>query len=312
MPTIPIYNKCNNSCIMCTNRNDCRNMDSRCLSLPYLLRRIEKFSKGHKEFLDDYRDSFSITGGEPTLHPELVNIMKRINHLFPRIKINLLTNGRMFSYENYTKEIMRLDFNLELLVSIHGHRADIHDKITGVKNSFTQAIKGLENILRFKKPSHIVEIRIVIHQINYRFLQKITEFFRVNFPQVNRLVFIFFEIEGQAVKNFLILRLTYTQLLPYLDEVYREISYFSDVRFYHFPLCTLPLKFYPYMWRTLPSFEVSFLKGCSGCSVKKLCLGIHKGYLKYVGVSEFKPIENNFDIKNCNNWYHPIEKAIVK
>lgn len=295
---------------MCTNPDRFWRLRQR-FSLSYLLKRIERFYEGKEEFLENFRDAFYISGGEPTLSPHLINIIKKINELFPEKRIICLTNGRRLSYIDYTQELLSLNANLELDISIHGHNPKIHDRITQASSSFIQTISGLRNIFRFKRPEQIIEIRIVIHQLNYKFLRQTTKFIKEEFPQLNRLVYIFFEIEGQVCKNLKTLKLTYTQLLPYIIKIYNLINYFPDVRFYHFPLCTLPPEFFPYIWRTLPSFEILFPKiMCERCNLKDLCLGVHKGYLKYVGFSEFQPITRNIQIQKSNNWHHPIEKII--
>ncbi|MBW2044493.1 MAG: radical SAM protein [Deltaproteobacteria bacterium] len=306
MPGISVYNKCNNSCLMCTNPDEFWEMDGCYFSLTYLSERIERFRNGTEEFLDNFRDSFSISGGEPTLASHLSEVIKKINSLFPGIRIVCLTNGRMFSYADYVRQTLRLNANLEFAVSLHGHNAGVHDKITQTPGSFTQTVTGLKNIFRFKRPDESIEIRVVIHRLNYKFLEEIAGFIKMNFPQVNRLVFMFFEIEGQAVKNLKALRLTYAQLSPYIDKIFNFIALFPQVRLYHFPLCTLPPKFYPYIWRTLPDFEVSFPESCKECGLKKLCLGVHKGYLKYVGSSEFRPIKDKIRIRKGRGRYHPI------
>lgn len=289
---------------MCTNPNNVAKEIPPTLN--NLIERVERFYHGNQEFKENYKGVFSITGGEPTLSPYLFLSIKKINELFPGTKIICLTNGRMFSYVDYAKEFLQLDANLEIAISIHGHNAKLHDRISQTPGSFLETLRGLENILRFKKFGLVIEVRIVIHKLNYKFLENITRFIKNEFPQVNRFVYIFFEIEGQAEKNIKALKLTYTQLLPYITKIYNLISYFSDTRFYHFPLCTLPVKFFPYIWRTLPKFEVAFLKTCKDCNLKKLCLGIHKGYLKHIGTSEFQPIKDSLDIKEDSNWHHPI------
>jgi MoaA/NifB/PqqE/SkfB family radical SAM enzyme len=296
---------------MCTNPKEYWDIDSKYFTLPYLLKRVERFYQGKAEFLENYRDTFSITGGEPTLQPHLITIIKRINELFPAIKIICLTNGRMFSYEAYAKEFFKLDANLELAISVHGHNTKLHDKITQTPGSFLQLVKGLENIFRFKKSTQLIEIRIVIHQLNYKFLEEIIKFIKVNFPQVNRLVLIFFEIEGQACRNLARLKLTYSKLSPYISNIFKLIHYFSEVRFYHFPLCTLPSKFFSHIWRTLPKVEVAFTKNCKNCKLRGLCLGIPKGYLRYIGPLEFRPVNINNEIETNTNWHHPI-KSIRK
>lgn len=307
MPGISIYNKCNNKCIMCTNPDKFWK-ENKEFSLSCLLNRIDGFYYGRNEFLENFRDIFYITGGEPTLSPYLFTIIEKINTLFKDKKINCLSNGRMFCYASYVKEFFKSGSNLELTIPIHGHSADLHDRITGVPGSFFQTVKGIENIFRFKKSTNLVEIRVVIHKVNYKFLNKIIKFIKSEFPKINRLVFIFFEIEGQALKNINALKLTYSDFLPYIGKLCVLPRYFPDVRFYHFPLCMLPVKFFPYVWRTLPSFEVAYLDKCKLCNLKKLCLGVHKGYLKYFGGLEFRANKKQFTIQESNNWHHPIKK----
>lgn len=305
MPSIPIFNKCNNKCQMCSNPDTFLKMQ-KSSKLKYILKRIYKFYNGEKEFLDNNRDSFVFTGGEPTLSPYFFDILKEIRNFYPEKKIVCLTNGRRFFYEKYTKEILKLHDHLELAVSIHGHNDYLHDKITQVSGSFSQTIKGLENIFRYKKTSQTVEIRIVLQGINFKYLSKITDFIRKNFPKIDHLVFIFFEPEGQAIKNLRSLKLKYAQLVPHLEDIFEITLFFKSVRFYHFPLCVIPIKFFPYVWNTLPKYEVSFLKKCQNCTVKNLCLGIHKGYLKNISTCEFQPIKKKLPIKIGPDIHHPI------
>lgn len=307
MPTFPIYNKCNNRCLICSNHS--RFLQFKPETIGGLIERIKRFSQGKKEFLDDYKDAFSITGGEPTLYHSLPLLIKKIDDFFPGLRITCLSNGRMFSYLDYAKQIMQLDVNLELVIPVHGHNAKLHDRITMVPGSFKQTIEGIRNVLKLKKRNQFLEIRIVIHRLNYKFLGRIAEFIKKEFPQIERLVYIFFEIEGQAEKNLKRLKLTYTQLMPYINAVYDTVSFFPSVRFYHFPLCALPQKFFPYAWRTLPEFEVSFLESCKKCNLKKWCLGVHKGYLKFIGNLEFKPVVDKITIKESGNWHHPIQEV---
>lgn len=309
MPSFPIYHKCNNNCIMCTNQASSRKLSKKYFSLSYLTNRIKRFYDGEKEFIDDYRDTFSLTGGEPTLNPCFLKIIKKINAFFPRAKINLLTNGKMFVYEDYAKKVLSQSNNLELCVSLHGHTDRLHDKITQTKNSFKEAINGIENIISFKNRNHLLEIRIVVHKMNYKFLDKIIKFIKTNFPDVDRVVLLFMELEGVAIRNFNTVKLSYKQLAPYINRIYNQIENFADFRLYHFPLCVLPVKFFPYTWRTLPSFEIDFPKNCNKCTLRQLCLGVHKGYLKHMGNSEFVPFREHVKICKSDDWYHPILEA---
>jgi len=310
MPVFPLINKCNNKCIMCSVPKDFLKLKK--FDYHSLVSRLEKFHKGKDVFIENYRDSFCITGGEPTLSKYFIPIIEKINELFPSIPILCLTNGRRFSSLNFAKEVLNIKANLEWAVSLHAHTSQLHDKITQVKGSFHQTVRGLQNILKFNLRRHKVEIRVVIHRLNYNYLDKIIRFIKTNFIDIDRLVFIFFELEGKAMENINILKLRYTELRPHIIKILKFIKYFKEVRFYHFPLCTLPPLFYPYIWRTLPSQEVLFASQCNFCKLKEVCLGIPKGYVEFFGTEEFVPIKRkNLILKFNENWHHPIREVGV-
>ena len=305
MPDLPIYNKCNNKCIMCTNPSDYAKK-AKGYNLNSLFKRLELFHAGKDTFLNNYRDSFTITGGEPTLSPHLPSVITKINTLFPGIRISLLTNGRMFCYPDYLAKLVSLKANIEFVVPIHGHNDIIHDRVTVVKGSFEQTVKGLKHLVNLRNRNLSVEIRIVIHCLNYKYLPEISSFLAKEFLDVDRVVLIFFEIEGMASSNFRILKLRYNDFRPYINGTIKKLKFFKEFRLYHFPLCVLGKELFPYMWRTLPSSEVSYLECCTKCILIKHCLGIHKGYLKAFGSSEFKPYKKFDKIKISDNWHHPI------
>ncbi len=275
-----------------------------------LERRIKRFHDGKEEFLEDYRDVFDISGGEPTLSPHLIPLSKKINQLFPDSKIRCLTNGRNFFYAGYAENFLKkIQNKFELIIPIHGHTPKLHDSITRVPGSFLQTVKGLKNIFQYKKHSHHIEIRIIIHKQNYKFLKEILLFLKNNFSKIDRVVFMFFEVEGQAKKNITKLKVSYSKISPYLRKILPYLHSFSDIRFYHFPLCVLPIVFFPHTWRTLPESDTIFLKQCQLCSVKAFCLGIPITSMQYMQIKEFQPIRDNLMLETTPYfWHHPIKK----
>ncbi len=169
MPDVTAYNKCNNNCIMCTNPENYWKQNKG-FSLVYLSKILVRHFMGEEVYLNNYKDSFSLTGGEPTLNPALFSYLKRINYLYPNIKITILSKGRKFSSIRYTRRLLNLGLNLNFIISICGHNAKLHDKITRRRGSFTEAVAGLKNILQLRNKNNEVEIRVVIHKLNYKFL----------------------------------------------------------------------------------------------------------------------------------------------
>lgn len=303
MPTISIWNKCNNNCLMCSNPSDLRSKKSnKNYSFEKIVQRVK--------CLELKDDKINLTGGEPTIHPKFFEILNQIRKKFPHTRIEIDTNGRRFFYKEFTQKLLNLQ-NLNLVISLHGYDAKTHDLITRTPGSFEQTIKGLFNLLKYRNSSHQVELRIIITKITCQNTTKILKFFKDNFSQVDRVVIIFMEMEGQAGENFKIVGLTHSQFQTFIPKIAKWIPEFKGFRFYHFPLCTIEYSLWKYVWRTLPNYEVTFLPQCETCLYKKYCLGIHKDYLKKIGGKEFKPIKKKYIIKETGNFYRPIKDVFI-
>jgi MoaA/NifB/PqqE/SkfB family radical SAM enzyme len=154
---------CNNRCIFCL---DSENQDGSFLSFS----QIEKdLKKGRREKI---RRAI-LSGGEPTIHPDFLKIVKRASNLKYN-NIQIITNGRMFAYQDFLEKTVKAGVN-EITFSIHGHNKRLYEKQSQVKNSFEQALRGLLNALRY--PNLIVNIDVVINKLNYRHLFDILSFF---------------------------------------------------------------------------------------------------------------------------------------
>ena len=256
------------------------------------------------------KENINLTGGEPTIHPHFLNLLKEVRKIFPKNKIVMASNGRMFSYPWFAKDCLKIN-NFSLEIALHGPNAKLHDKITSVGGSFKQTVAGMDNILKYKNSSQELEIRVIITKLTYKHLGKIINFIKKRFSGIDRVVLIFMEMEGLAEKNFKVVGLSYKELKPYFNSVkikeWKEGL--SDFRLYHFPLCVLEPELWQYAWRTLRVEEVSFLPLCKNCQYKKYCLGIHKDYLKLVGDKEFKPIRRKIGLKTQDFFHHPIVQS---
>ena len=298
---ICIWDKCNNKCSMCTNPDD---FSGEGYNYDLLIERIKKFKK-----IFNPKDAIILTGGETTIHPKFLDILRFVRKIFPKQEVRVLTNGRRFFYENFAKDVLKTK-NLNLAVSLYGSNKKIHDSITRTKGSFTQTTKGIENILKLRDlKDHGVEIRTVISKLSCKDVEKTVELVVNKFSEIDRLILIFMEIEGQAEKNKKVAGITYKEVKNYIEKIYPYFNKLKEVRLYHFPLCTLDKKFWPYIWRTLPENEVSFVEICNGCNYKKYCLGIHNEYIKNIGTKEFKPIKEKVNIKETSDYYYPISSA---
>ncbi|MGC9046940.1 MAG: radical SAM protein [Minisyncoccia bacterium] len=301
MPDIAIWNKCNNHCVMCTNPLSFQLDDSTPYSFEYITERWK--NKNLKP-----NDVLCLTGGEPTMHPDFLKLLNWFRVNFPLFPIAIASNGRLFSYHNFAKRVLKIN-NLILEIAIHGYNEQTHDRVTRTKGSFNQTIKGLHNILKYKNNTQEIEIRIIITKLTYKYIDKILHFLQKEFPikDIRDIAIIFEEMEGQAKDNFKEVGISYSKVKNYIIKALEDpiVMNFNEIRLYHFPLCVLPSKFWPYIWRTLRGEEITYVSQCDKCVVKKYCLGIHRDYIALIGKKEFKPIKN-IKIKTNKNFYHPI------
>ena len=311
MATIPLWNKCNNNCLMCSNPPEFVEgvFD---FSEGYFKKSFLEMKKGKNIFIDDgATKKIAITGGEPTMNPNFFKIAAEIRCQFPDDNIILLTNGRRCAYDNYAKKILTLDGLNEIIVPIHGYNRKTHDAITRAPGSFSQTAKGIKNLFKYRKPDQKIEIRIIINRLNLNNIEKILSLIRKKFILADSVPLIFMEFEGQGKKNWKTIGIKYSDFKNKFKDIAPFFDILKDLRLYHFPLCVVPVNLWPYVWRTLPASEVSFIKSCKSCFVRKYCLGIHNEYLKLFGTREFKPISKKITVIKNNSWHRPINKVIV-
>lgn len=132
---LTIIEQCNNRCIWCYEGSSPEKVKQ--MSYERAVRVIDKLKiLGIKECV--------ITGGEPTLHPDLFKIIEYLKQ--NRIKTTLLTNGRRLKDMDYTKSLLTTGVD-RIAVSIEGLK-ETHEKITGAKGSFDETLAGIKNLIK--------------------------------------------------------------------------------------------------------------------------------------------------------------------
>lgn len=112
-----------------------------------------------------------LSGGEPTIHPRFLDFVAMGREL-GYTWVQTVTNGRMFSYERFTRQA--LDAGLrEATLSMHAHTPELYAQLTGVQ-AFPQALRGLVNLVR---GGAIVSVDIVLTRLNLPVLREILQFY---------------------------------------------------------------------------------------------------------------------------------------
>ena len=154
--------QCNNHCRFCAVGNRIKAH----LPLADIQERLRAHRRAGIELLD-------IDGGEPTLHPELIELVRWSRAEGFRV-VNVTTNGRVLAYEKAARALMRSGLT-ELLVSLHGPTAEVHDALTSVPGSFAQTTQGLANAIRLAPEGVSVGVNTTLARGNMGHLLEVAE-----------------------------------------------------------------------------------------------------------------------------------------
>jgi MoaA/NifB/PqqE/SkfB family radical SAM enzyme len=297
MPDIPVWNKCDNKCVMCTNTPAFAGQAGEHYGLKGQIVKLERYLKGlGPVYLKnaDRSEFVTLTGGEPTLHPEFFKLLAYFRRRLRGAPITLLSNGRRLADRAFAEKfcaVARPPF--AVAIALHGPSARIHDAVSGVKGSFAQTVSGLKNILSIPGAPDL-EIRLVLHRKNISVVDKTLAFLLKTFPDTGayRVTAIHYEIEGMSLANHRRLAARLSDSAVKLGECLSLIKSFPDFRLYHFPLCLVRKELRPLCWITLPPEDRVYpeLK-CGRCRLRKGCLGLMAEYGKSFGDSELRPVK---------------------
>jgi radical SAM protein with 4Fe4S-binding SPASM domain len=171
------------------------------MEMPLIERLIEE--------VEGFHPTITLFGGEPLLHSQWEEIVKRIKGA--GLRCNMISNGILF--KKRAEEAVRLGLD-EIIFSLDGPES-VHDGIRGKKGVFNRALEGFQHLQEVKKKygkqRPRVNVNTVIWEENHTILQEIVEQagrFGAETITFHHLIFVdqgaFEETEGitQAALNF--------------------------------------------------------------------------------------------------------------
>ncbi len=120
--------------------------------------------------IDDFArigtSAMAISGGEPFLHKDLFKI---VEHIKKRGMVTQITSNGWFINEEVAQRL--IDSKVDAIsISIDGSTEEIHDKIRGVKGSFSKAINALEVLRKVRDLNNSpmsISVSTVLGKSNY-------------------------------------------------------------------------------------------------------------------------------------------------
>jgi sulfatase maturation enzyme AslB (radical SAM superfamily) len=120
----------------------------------------------------EFRDRpirWEFSGGEPTLHPQLpdmIHLLCRQGRLEPsQNSVTVVTNGIVLADMSFCKDLVETGLDSVRLTFFNGH-AEIHDRMSRIVGSFDNAYTGLRNIMRIASSNLNVNAHIVLTNEN--------------------------------------------------------------------------------------------------------------------------------------------------
>ncbi len=266
--------ECNNRCIFCFE------LDPGCKppkqSFPTLIKEVDAIREKY--------DFINFMGQEPTLRKDIIKLIayaqkKKFN------QIGITTNGRMFVYLKFAKHILDSGLN-QIVVTVAGHNSKIHDAHTLSEGSFKQTLAGLKNILSLKNERLSLVLNIMVTQRNYKYLDKIVDFYvdlgikEMNIGHIMPLN------EAIAKSKNVIAKMS--DVKPFLEKSYQKHSPEIKLLFVEYPPCILSeecrLASFPCLEENTNKQKIPL---CQKCDYTDTCVGVQGAYLELYGSKEF-------------------------
>lgn len=265
-------NQCNNNCIMCPDPDSIRQSRNNA--------DIEKL-KLLVSLMDKNSGFLCITGGEPAmLKEDLFELLDTCKSHLNNTEFLMLTNGRIFCYEEYTEKFINHSPNGIIIgIPVHSYKQEIHDEITRVKGSFVQTCNGIRNLLKYNQ---LVEIRVVINKYNYKDLPKMAQMICDEFPDCYRVNFMAMEILGNAYLNCEDVWVDFDEIKSSIEKAC-TILLLKGIRayIYNMPLCYIDKKYWGLVKKSITDYKIRYSEECSNCAVKEECGGFFASTLKF-------------------------------
>ncbi len=151
---------CNSRCIFCL---DSEAQDGRVMDWESACREIRR---GREE---QEATRIVLSGGEASIHPRFHDFV-RYSRAQGYRWIQTVSNGRMFAKREFFLKAVEAGLS-EITFSLHGHNAELHDRLTQAPGSFDQLMKAMMRAVRDGRI--VVNVDVVINKQNVAHLEKI-------------------------------------------------------------------------------------------------------------------------------------------
>ena len=245
------------------------------------------------------------TGGEPTIHPRFLDVLRLSQKLGMRTSIG--TIGTMLSRPNFAEKV--LPFLNEALFSVHGSTAEIHDRLTQRIGSFDTVCTAMRRCIEVQ-PNFSLFVNIVMTKHN---IDDIPNVVRMVQKMGAKLIVISNTTpEGAGFDAYETLAVSLEAIQDIVPKIASEVKT-ATLRFFGVPMCVLgeyatwsnDLHWSPrvtvewqdaenavrfdgiYSWK--PDRRREQIPTCQNCNRNTVCMGVFDKYIQLWDPKVLKP-----------------------
>lgn len=209
-------------------------------------------------------ESVTLSGGEPTIHPDFIKIMSLLYS--KNIPVTVLTNSSKLNDSDFIASIKKAYPDLShirFITTLYNVNADKHDAETGVKNSFNNTVEALQ---LWQNTNVQLTVKHCVTNRNYKELKSFYEFVHNTFNESVHFQLSGIDYVGMPDKWKSDSKLTSKSLRPYLNEmldyinklkvqgVDHRVVYLSSL-----PLCSASLEYKNYFIPNQKMGQIGYL-----------------------------------------------------
>jgi len=299
---IQLGHMCNNRCVFCVSGQQTAFGRVRPLDEDPILARIdEAFAQGHRKL--------TILGGEPTLQPSFLNVVRHAVALGFE-EIVLFTNGVKTARASFIDEVLQTGGRFNWRISIQGATKEAHERTTKKPGSFDRIVKTMEHL---RARGQTITVNMCVVSSNYESVAHFPELllpFGVKQLHLDMMRPLDAGERSEAEMREMLPR--YSEMVPALERMIAGFPEGFDVNIGNLPFCMAPhlARFIHHdgekthtiavdgeneLSRPWDKYEVKRrdklkIPSCRDCVFEPRCSGIFETYRAFYGTSELQPI----------------------
>jgi MoaA/NifB/PqqE/SkfB family radical SAM enzyme len=236
----------------------------------------------------------TLTGGEPTLHPRLLDYVALAHALSPH-PVGLQTNATRLADPARVEALAAAGLR-RVHVSLHASEADLSDAITDAPGTFAETVRGLDAL--HAHPLLTLVIQCVVTWRNHHDVVGFVRLIASRWPRAE-MGLSFVAPSSDLVPRDRELIPRYRDVVPSMEAAVREaralgVSFGGFASMCGVPLCLVSAEARTELLEEIPEGydggEFVHPPACDGCSLRRRCYGVRRGYLALYDADELRPL----------------------